>query len=748
MDTFIGESLRGDILRFPFNQMSPGRPFNTDAVDSRIVERGSDGLLLQESVPAGSTNLAIATTSNVRELNSFEPLGSYESHGFLELAPDITCYVERRYEPLVRALHYSFGNKVPTDNDILYLGKLTSVPEGALWRQFTAYKNARRLTLPPEHQHGYRLDNSNGSQNPPQIVSARAPPILTTGVAAFSTPALSLERVEQRLSSFGQFMHGFSNAGAAEIPVPMDNFALSRWQEAPGLIQENMTPNNEFRPRGNLNAAALYDLAMKAISIRSKAKCTPIRRHEGRPGVYHCTVGCKRSFKSPADWRRHEETKYPQNFWFCNFCGDPEHPTVSHLFTRKDKFMDHLRKHNGPADRKLLTTNKLKHVSGFRCPSRCGFCGTSDFQSWARRHDHIGSHFKKGKTMEQWRVYEDAYLDDEDWFEDGVRTGDNDDDDGGNDDDDDDDHDNNDDNEDEGERKYEPDNGRDRMSQMPHYTSDFDHTTQNVWSSGGYDVYFGAPGSPGSTFTKALDFGIFIKKETTDSEFYNSNQKMALAASSEHTWLGKQEDEKEIPCKTHRPLRFLDSANTEEEERPLVDSACYVEQEHTQIIQYTPQDRQCDTVELINPFFDFYHNVRPLDQSYGESSFYSPLRYEGNLSIPSYTGGSYHSPSVSMQSIERKDENCRTEVQNSTPSSQHCPFCGTRITSRSYRTPRNGHNGHSHRSSGTRNPCRRHSEKARVSKPPRWGGKHDLRVSPNLIQLIEIWISPRNRRRT
>ncbi|KAJ4377482.1 hypothetical protein N0V83_000307 [Neocucurbitaria cava] len=77
------------------------------------------------------------------------------------------------------------------------------------------------------------------------------------------------------------------------------------------------------------------------IRLRIEKGCGPIRGHEVQTGMYPCTLGCGRRFKTSSDLFRHEETVYPQRFWFCFSCGDPNNPSERHLFTREDKMRQH-----------------------------------------------------------------------------------------------------------------------------------------------------------------------------------------------------------------------------------------------------------------------------------------------------------------------------------------------------------------------------------------------------------------------
>lgn len=116
-------------------------------------------------------------------------------------------------------------------------------------------------------------------------------------------------------------------------------------------------------------------------SDRKKRGCGIIRRHERRTGNYQCTSGCGRRFREPSELFRHENSMYMQELWFCTRCGNLDDASEEHLFYRKDKFRDHLRKQHPD----WLSTGGLwdcKVPQGsFQFPRRCGFCDRNRFRA-------------------------------------------------------------------------------------------------------------------------------------------------------------------------------------------------------------------------------------------------------------------------------------------------------------------------------------------------------------------------------
>ncbi|KAL7917866.1 hypothetical protein ACQKWADRAFT_305660 [Trichoderma austrokoningii] len=149
--------------------------------------------------------------------------------------------------------------------------------------------------------------------------------------------------------------------------------------------------------------------------------------------IYQCTF-CTDTFKTRYDWTRHEGTLHlALEQWICLPTGpkrwdlgdlspkcslcDERDPSNDHLqshrisdciakpislrsFHRKDHLHQHLRLAHG-VNRIILSMNswssKLSEVK-----SRCGFCEET-FSLWTDRNDHLADHFRRGKSMKDWK---------------------------------------------------------------------------------------------------------------------------------------------------------------------------------------------------------------------------------------------------------------------------------------------------------------------------------------------------------
>jgi serine/threonine protein kinase len=159
---------------------------------------------------------------------------------------------------------------------------------------------------------------------------------------------------------------------------------------------------------------------------------------------------CLREFNNSTDWKRHEETHWPQRQWECLIQGSD--PTVSchicsnnidllghqlvndhagcvgrtfrkgHSFPRKDKLMLHVKTCHGWV---ANVDNWYQDVTS-DWKRQCGFCG-SMFLTWEARCEHVGQHFLEGKRMK--RDWKDPWRSDNKTFSQGGNDDNEDDDD-------------------------------------------------------------------------------------------------------------------------------------------------------------------------------------------------------------------------------------------------------------------------------------------------------------------------------
>ncbi|KAH0556554.1 hypothetical protein GP486_005591 [Trichoglossum hirsutum] len=150
------------------------------------------------------------------------------------------------------------------------------------------------------------------------------------------------------------------------------------------------------------------------------------------PGPVQCTF-CLKRFTSQRAWDQHEQSQHlPQQEWVCMpwgpveeidgqvicvFCGatDPEashfdqhnhdicydSETKDRTFVSKEDLQEHLRMiHGQPAMSRCMEEWSWAPEDN-AWYWNCGFCDTL-LTSWSDRIEHIGDHFRGGKTMSSW----------------------------------------------------------------------------------------------------------------------------------------------------------------------------------------------------------------------------------------------------------------------------------------------------------------------------------------------------------
>jgi hypothetical protein len=165
---------------------------------------------------------------------------------------------------------------------------------------------------------------------------------------------------------------------------------------------------------------------------RAPAKAKGRKPKDSADRIFKCTFCCD-DFKHKYDWARHEKSLHLNlEEWVCApnggsvvlpltgrvhcaYCSALD-PTQEHLeshnysacqggqstprtFRRKDHLVQHLRLVHVLDTLPLIDDWK---VASAPITSRCGFCDAR-LSSWDERTDHLAAHFRKGKTMFDWR---------------------------------------------------------------------------------------------------------------------------------------------------------------------------------------------------------------------------------------------------------------------------------------------------------------------------------------------------------
>ncbi|KAF4958116.1 hypothetical protein FSARC_11104 [Fusarium sarcochroum] len=194
--------------------------------------------------------------------------------------------------------------------------------------------------------------------------------------------------------------------------------------------------HTDFRPRSTVSYPSGSSLssgsAASASSVSRRGRVVkrtrPTKGKTAEKRRFPCTFCCD-SFKSKFDWARHEQSLHLSvQGWLCApfgsvvisavsgcsscaYCG-LSNPTSTHLedhnnnlcensqiYTRKDHLVQHLRSIHNVQDPPMIDSWKIE---GPPIASRCGFCDLR-MGTWQERIDHLVSHFRKGKTMNDWK---------------------------------------------------------------------------------------------------------------------------------------------------------------------------------------------------------------------------------------------------------------------------------------------------------------------------------------------------------
>lgn len=172
-------------------------------------------------------------------------------------------------------------------------------------------------------------------------------------------------------------------------------------------------PASAARPTPANDPTILEEVAVYNSEVRSKS-CNP-SSNAGRSGRFPCTLHCSYATDSEFDWKRHEHSRQPQDFWHCVTCrsmyrSDAESgPFIHH---RLDKFRKHARDKHGVESGTELTSlcdaSRVDYSAGFE--EQCRFileggarCPRA-FQSWSwdARNKHYLQHYRDRASSDPW----------------------------------------------------------------------------------------------------------------------------------------------------------------------------------------------------------------------------------------------------------------------------------------------------------------------------------------------------------
>jgi len=207
-------------------------------------------------------------------------------------------------------------------------------------------------------------------------------------------------------------------AASLNLGLPPDHVAAWFLQIPHSKLSNTMT---DSAYESNLSASPEQ---VRAAKRQKRSSGTEIH-----PKPFQCTYinasksYCLQASKDYNDWKRHEETHYPQKRWVCpirelsqdiscHICSEKiscnaatrnhdaclqEECGPGHFFFRKDKLLAHIKADHGFSGPTSTIESWYQSLSP-DWKRQCGFCG-EQFSEWDKRCRHVEQHFHKGKRM-------------------------------------------------------------------------------------------------------------------------------------------------------------------------------------------------------------------------------------------------------------------------------------------------------------------------------------------------------------
>ena len=332
------------------------------------------------------------------------------------------------WQDQILGIWYAYHRRVPSDTEIVFFRGLMQVPEECI--KFRLLQLLEEDRTHPNTNPAEQAGRSNpaqdlsGRQKLPDVVQAYAKELAVgDSVKNRSIDGSGYSLQVQNLSNYAENgqVSGLQPVFTAFVSPEGDDWNASHVDKAlktrmagalnPRITKDSSLANGSRSHQqhdydsmqhhsafpANPHSSNSLDPLRRLISRISRNKlasgCGPIRQNERQVGSYPCSF-CGRLFRTAADLFRHEEIIFPQQFYFCFDCGDLEHPSWKHLFTRKDKMRDHISKlHSGQGN---TTQNKVHGIIP-PFPNKCELCLHHRHPNWKDRCKHIVEHCKRGE---------------------------------------------------------------------------------------------------------------------------------------------------------------------------------------------------------------------------------------------------------------------------------------------------------------------------------------------------------------
>jgi hypothetical protein len=202
-------------------------------------------------------------------------------------------------------------------------------------------------------------------------------------------------------ANFGTLMHPFNRTSFLQSEIghferfnhSVASLQISNSHRNPRHATLALASTHKQHSGAVPSTKALKQLIRSFIHTSIMTGCKQNAHQRTQLGIYACTLGCGYRSKRYSDTFRHEQSVYPQQFWFCFLCGDPKKPSERHLFTREDKLQKHIHSfHRGVIKARQCQITGVRPIF----PDRCEICLHHRHATWKQRCEHIVWHYQSG----------------------------------------------------------------------------------------------------------------------------------------------------------------------------------------------------------------------------------------------------------------------------------------------------------------------------------------------------------------
>ena len=351
--------------------------------------------------------------------------------------------VEPRWNSLLMGFYCGYNFQHPDERQLYCLQVLTGSSKEALRRWFrkmpatnATTKTAVEATIDNIHPHNAGLSlfdiQLNGLLDASQEGELLDPTLqdidmLPEGLPAPTQPKTHLKVLAPRPLLHAAVISSTSIHGQGNVVEPADLVApflfdsthhIPRVEKQPYATPATMGVrsaailnfNGTVKP-SILAHSSVYDLVQQQLQHRA-LQCSTGHNIQGLGG-HPCSFNCGIRFRDKTTRNRHEYERFPHCFWFCTICGDVDNANSKSLFTRKDKFKEHIKGH-GIVDCQQLSIINIQCKIDMDLVNRyCGFC--SGKLNASNMLKHVKTHICRGESMSTWRnIQEDSMLTEDD----------------------------------------------------------------------------------------------------------------------------------------------------------------------------------------------------------------------------------------------------------------------------------------------------------------------------------------------